>query len=395
VILRERSNTGGTISWQLDYGVVDGKRKRVSFSDRVEAERAMAAARDSQKRLGALGLTASPLEMAEFLALKERLRESGTSILEAVEFFMQRGLKVARPKLLPEVITDFIWSRRELGRDGRTIQTYTHVLGSLARAWPLRLAHDLTREEVQTWLRGTGWSASTQNKALGHVRGLFQWAIAQKHAGDDPCRDMERLTVTTEEVEGLSLAECERLLATALRVPRVMPYLVLGLFRGMRRAELERLRFEELDLDEGTAIAAAKKVKTRQRRVIEITPQMMVWIHAAGWTPEMMQSGPVAPGNLKEVWPRFWKLAGLTAWPHNALRHTFASMHYAMHQDETLLQSILGQRSKDVLHSNYRALKTKREAEAFWSMMPPMGWEPPQWSVREPVFGPQISQIGA
>jgi integrase len=387
VILRKRTNRAGSISWQLDYGVVDGKRKRVSFEDRAEAERAMVAARDSQRRLGAMGLTASPVEMAEFLAVKERLRESGTSILEAVEFFIQRGLKVARPKLLPEVVEDFIWSRIELGRDGRTVQTYRHVLGSLARSWPLRFTHELTREEVRSWLRGTRWSASTQNKALGHVRGLFQWAIAQRHAGDDPCAEMERLTVTTEEVADLSLVECEALLHTALRVPRVMPYVVLGLFRGMRRAELERLRFEEMDFEEGTVIAAARKVKTRQRRVVAITGQMRAWISAAGWTPDMMRSGPVAPANLKEVWPKFWKLAGIKAWPHNGLRHTFASMHYAMHADESALQAILGQRSKDVLHSNYRALKSKREAEAFWELMPPAAWVPPVWRLRDPVFG--------
>lgn len=370
--MRKRINRAGSISWQLDYGVVDGKRKRVSFEDHAEAVRAMTAAKDSRRRLGALGVMASPLEMAEFLAVKERLRESGTSILEAVEFFMQRGLKVSRPVMMPEMVEGFIWSRVELGRDGRTIETYRHVLRSLARWFPLRLAHELTGEDVRGWMRGTGWSASTQNKALGHVRGLFQWGMAQRHVGDDPCRDVERLTVTTEEVVGLELAECEALLRTALEVPRVMPFLVLGLFRGMRRAELERLRFEELDMDEGTVIAAAKKVKTRQRRVVEITPQMMAWIEAAGWRPEMMQRGPVAPGNLKVVWPKFWRLAGLKAWPHNALRHTFASMHYAMWGDESALQAILGQRSKDVLHSNYRALKTRREAEVFWGLMPPV-----------------------
>ena len=354
----------------MDYGVVDGKRKKVSFAKKADAERAFAAARDSQKRLGALGLTASPLEMAEFLAAKARL-PVGTSFSEVVEFFMRQGLKVAVPKLLPDLVTDFVWSRIELGRDGRTVQTYRHVLGSLARAWPLRFAHDLTREEVRVWLRGTGWTASTQNKAVGHVRGMFQWAVSQKHAGHDPCEGMEKLTVMTEEVEGLSIDECKRLLATALEVPRFMPYLVLGLFRGMRRAELERLRWEEFNLEEGTVIAAAAKVKTRQRRVIEISPQMRAWIAAAGWTRETMKTGPVAPSNLKEKWPDFWQKAGLKRWPHNALRHTFASMHYALHGDQAALQMILGQRSAEVLHTNYRALKTRAEAEKFWALLPP------------------------
>lgn len=368
--LRPRTNKGGSISWQVDYGVVDGARKRVSFDDRAAAERELAVARDSRKKMGALGVMASPLEMAEFLAVKERLRASGTSILEATEFFMRQGLKVTRPVLVPALVEDFIWSRVELGRDGRTIQTYRHVLRSLARALPLRSAHDVTAADVRAWLRGTRWCAGTQNKALGHVRGLFKWAVAQKHAASDPCADMERLTVTTAEVEALTVAECEALLKQALKVPRFMPFVVLGLFRGMRRSELQRLRFEDLDFDEGTVIAAARKVKTRQRRVVEITPQMKAWMAAAGWTAEMMEAGPVAPANLKVLWPKFWRDAGLKRWPHNGLRHTFASMHYAMHGDQAALQAILGQRSAEVLHTNYRALKTRREAEKFFELLP-------------------------
>jgi len=386
VKLRRRTNKGGSISWQLDYGIVDGERKRVSFDDHAAAERALAVAKDSRKKLGALGVTASPLEMAEFLAVKERLRESGTSILEATEFFMRQGLKVTRPVMVPPLVEDFIWSRIELGRDARTIQTYRHVLRSLARAFPLRHAHDLTRDDIKAWRRSQGWSATTQNKAVGHVRGLFKWAMAEKHAASDPCEGLEEVTVVAEEIEVLSLKACEGLLMTALKVPRFMPYLCLGLFRGMRRAELERLRFEELNLESGDVIAAARKVKTRRRRVIEIPEIARQWMTAAGWTSEMMTTGPVAPANLKELWPRFWRLAGLPAWPHNGLRHTFASMHYAKFSDEAALQAILGQRSADVLHTNYRALKTRREAELFWEMKPPKKWEPVKWTLREAVF---------
>lgn len=359
----------------VDYGMVDGERKRVSFEDKASAERALMVARDSRRRLGALGVAASPVEMGEFLACKERLRESGTSILEAVEFFMTHGLKVRVPRRVPDLVEDFIWSRVELGRDGRTVETYRYVLGSLARAFPLRLAHELTGMEVRGWLRGSGWAESTQNKALGHVRGLMRWGMMQRHVGADPCEGLELASVVPEEIAVLSVTECEALLRTALEVmPRMMPFLVLGMFRGMRCRELERLRWEELDLEGGTVIAAARKVKTRQRRVVEVSEQMMSWITAAGWTRERMQTGPVAPGNLKTEWPKFWRLAGLKAWPHNGLRHTFASMHFAMWGDEARLQAILGQRSAEVLHTNYRALVTRREAEVFWGMMPEVVW---------------------
>jgi integrase len=373
MIIRERSYGSGRVSFQLDYGQVDGRRKVVTFSTRQEADQALRAAGESKKQLGMLGLTASPLEMAEFLAVRERLRSCGASILEAVEFFMEHGLKVRHPKLMTALVEDFIWSRIELGRDVRTIQTYRHVLRALARAFPLRHAHEMTREDLKAWRRSQGWSPATQNKAMGHVRGLFKWAIAEKHAGLDPCEGLEEVTVSPAEVEVLSLRSCEALLMTGLKVPRFMPFLVLGLFRGMRRSELERLRWEEINLESGSVIASAAKVKTRRRRVMELTPQMRAWISAAGWTEEMMQTGPVAPSNLKVLWPKFWRQAGLPRWPHNGLRHTFASMHYAMHQDEAALQAILGQRSADVLHTNYRALKTRGEAERFFALMPTVG----------------------
>lgn len=149
---------------------------------------------------------------------------------------------------------------------------------------------------------------------------------------------------------------------------------------------MEQLRFEELDFESGDVIAAAKKVKTRRRRVIELPAIAREWINAAGWKPDMMLEGPVAPSNLKRHWPRFWKAAGFKEWPHNGMRHTMASMHYAKYRDEKLLQSILGQRSADVFHSNYKALRSAKEADVYWSLRPPKKWKPLTWSMRDPLW---------
>lgn len=371
----------------LDYGLVDGERKRERFEDEAAARRALEGAEAARRNLGLMGLQATSTELAEFLAVRARL-PAGTSILQATEFFMSNGLKVTQPVLVPKLVEDFIWSRRELNRDARTIHTYTHVLSSLARAYPLTLADELTGEQIGRWLRSTGWGASTQNKAVGHVRSLYRWAMARKHAAVCPCVGIEKVTTVREEIGTLSLRECELLLKLALRVPRFMPFVALGLFRGMRRSEMERLRLRDWDWREGSVIAEAKKVKTRRRRVIELPPIIVLWMKAAGWKPGMMElEGPLVPSNLKDMWPKFWRMAGLQVWPDNGLRHTFASMHYALHQDETLLQAILGHESDDVLHTNYRALKRRSEAVAFWKLKPSAKWQPIKWGMTDPVFG--------
>jgi integrase len=372
VQLRKRYHPGGGFSWQLDYGKVDGKRKMVSFGeDKQKAERALAKAQAAVVSHGQLGLSASPMEMAEFLTLKERLRAAGATITEAVEFYVKHGTLVKSPVLVPELVQSFIWSREEAGRSQRTLETYRCTLKSLGRALPLTMAHHVSRADLEVWLNGQGWEPRTINGALGHVRSLFAWARRMGHVGMDPSEGIEHKSQVNEEIEALSLSECARLLKRAMQEPRMMPYVALGLFTGMRRAELERLRWEQVEWSEQTVIVQAKKVKTRQRRVVDVPDVAVAWIEAAGWTKEKrVAKGRVAPSNLKEMWPVFWKAAGFERWPNNGLRHTFASMHYAAYQDEAKLQAMMGHRSAAMLHQHYRALKTKKEAKKFWSLKP-------------------------
>jgi integrase len=347
----------------------------VSFGeDRAAAERALAKAKAAVSSHGALGLSASPMEMAEFLTLKVRLREAGATMAEAVEFFMKHGTLVRNRVTVPEMVEAFVWAKVEAGKSKRTVETYRGTLRSLARAYPLRLAHELTAAEVQAWLAGQGWSGRTQAGALGYFRSLYAWGAerAQGMVAVDPSAGMVVTAEAGEEIGTLSVGQCERMLKAALREPRMMPYVVLGMFGGLRRAEIERLTWDAVNLEERMVVVNARISKTRTRRVVDLTENAVAWIRAAG--PEVRGKGVrVAPSNLKELWPKFWPKCGLAVWPNNGLRHTFASMHFAMWQDEAKLQAQMGHESATMLHRHYRALKTRREAEAFWALTPAGG----------------------
>ncbi len=373
--LRKRQHPGGGYSWQLDYGLVDGKRKMVSFGqDRGAAERALARAQAAVVSHGQLGLSASPMEMAEFLTLKVRLEAAGASIAEAVEFFMRHGTLVKRPVLVREMVEAFLWAKDEAGKSRRTLETYRGTLRSLARSVPLTMAHELTAGEVLAWLNGQGWSRRTQRGALGHFRSLYAWGreVAQGHVSIDPSEGITIKADEGEEIGTLTVGQCERLLRAALGEPRMMPYVVLGMFGGLRRAEIERLRWDAINLEERTVVVGARISKTRSRRVVDLTENAVAWIKAsfALRATEPTGGSRVAPSNLKELWPVFWPKAGLLVWPNNGLRHTFASMHYAMWQDEAKLQAQMGHESAKMLHQHYRALKTRKEAEKFWALAP-------------------------
>ena len=56
-------------------------------------------------------------------------------------------------------------------------------------------------------------------------------------------------------------------------------------------------------------------------------------------------------------------------WPHNALRHSFGSYHYAQYRDENRTAAEMGN-SPAVVFRHYRALVKREAADAFWMLRP-------------------------
>jgi hypothetical protein len=61
--------------------------------------------------------------------------------------------------------------------------------------------------------------------------------------------------------------------------------------------------------------------------------------------------------------------SGLHPWPRNALRHSFISYALTIDHDENRIALESGN-TPEVIHTNYRALVTREEAERFWNIRP-------------------------
>jgi integrase len=74
---------------------------------------------------------------------------------------------------------------------------------------------------------------------------------------------------------------------------------------------------------------AARKAKTRQRRIVSISDNLAAWL-----MPLAQVTGPVVLSAYRERHQRLQVLAKLTPWPRNVLRHSFGSYHLAFHKNE-------------------------------------------------------------
>lgn len=394
--IRKRGN-----SWQLDVGVVDGRRRQFSFKSRKEAEAEMA-------RLELEGEVAplSRVEERRFAALRDRLEAEapGVSLESAVEFYLQHGAGRVRQRMeLGDMIEGCLAAKWEEGKRERYLSQLKCSARSFLR-WAENAAagssvssvssvvwaDEVRREQVAEWLRSSGWQPKTRNVYLADLRTVFEWGRREGAVAVNPCDGVERARLEDGEIEVLSPARCARLLARVLRPARwgryagedfsdLRGYVVLAMFCGIRPEELQRLTWDAVNLEEGTVVIAGRQAKTRSRRVVDLSPNARAWLSLVPRRARD-EGGRVCPRNFRKRWERLRRACGWAVsagesgatWPHDGLRHSYASYHYALHRNELLLQTQMGHSSGQLLFKHYRALATRRQAERFWGLVPPV-----------------------
>lgn len=408
VKIRERHYPNGRIVYQLNVaGSKKSGRKRTqrSFSSLAEAKRAMREEMQKKERVGSLSGLLSAVELAEMMTARERIVAAGGTLSEAVDFWLRHGVRIRETLTVPVLVERFIEAKRDAARSRRYVSQLGVSLGSFARRFPLLSAAEVMTADVEAWLRGGGWAAKTWNNYLGDVSALFEWARRHGFMRSNPAVNVERRRLADVEIHTLTLEECRALLDAAAggliagrlegmrrkearrmrQRAALLGYVVLGLFAGVRPAEIERLDWAAADVDAGHVVIAGAKAKTRARRVIDLEPCAVAWLRLIG--PDL-RTGRICCEGFEDAWRVFrrdlgWAVAtGAShvrrgdaaswrgAWPQNAMRHTFASYHFAHWNNEARLQALMGHESPGMLHRHYRALKTSAEAACFWGMLP-------------------------
>lgn len=389
MVIRKRKGRRG---YQLDAGVINGKRYQRQFDTRREAEEHERELKARVRKLGTAALEMSPADVRAWREAQDILRPFGLSIVEAARVAAARARRPADPIVLRDLVERCLVDKQLQGLRPRYVSQLKCCYASLlASGLENVMAHQVTEEAISKWLRSNGWAPKTQNNYLQDVRTLFLYGIENGFLFENPAVGIKRVAVgNVEEIEILGVDECRVLLerCAAPDCVDLMGYLVLGLFCGirpdeMRDAQKGRMGWEQVSLEDGTAVVLAGKSKTRRRRVVEIPENGVEWLGLmdrarpfipvnfdrrwkglraeCGWATPVARKGMAGVVPLKGSWSK---------WPHDVLRHTAASMHYAFFQNEGKTKAMLGHADNDVLFTNYRALVTQAEAARFYELRP-------------------------
>jgi integrase len=130
-------------------------------------------------------------------------------------------------------------------------------------------------------------------------------------------------------------------------------------------AEIERLVWNDVDLEDGFIHVGAKKAKSARRRLVKIEPNLRRWLDVAVRVRES-----VAPLNLRVRLLETRKAARSKKWPFNGLRHSYASYHLAHFKDAARLALEMGHTDTSMIFGHYRELVRTEEAAGYWRIEP-------------------------
>jgi integrase len=227
----------------------------------------------------------------------------------------------------------------------------------------------ITVEDLDNYFRDFGASPKSRANFRANVGVLFSYAKQRRMIDCNPVEFTAKPKLPDNPPEIFTVDQMRNLLEAAQReAPDVLPMLAIGAFTGLRDAEIRRLHWSEVNLVRGFVEVKGSKAKSARRRLVPVQPNLAQWL-----TPYATKTGSLLPINARKKLDAVRQEAGLTSWPKNGLRHSFASYRLAAIHDAPRVASELGHTSPTMLYSVYRELVAPEEAERYWNIWPQVG----------------------
>jgi integrase len=357
-----------------------GKRSQKFFETKEEAT-AFAGFKNAERKQNGLAHAEFPEKLRSMAQdAVERLQKYGKSITDAVDYYVAHLKASERSCTAEQLVKELLKAKEADGAGERHLDDLRTRLGgwkkkrkrnekisptSFAGTFDGKLVAEITSADIDDWLRSLEVGPQTRNHYRANVLQAFNFAVRHGYAPTNPVEGAAKAKVVGARPGILTVDQTSALLSNA--PVDVLPYFAIGLFAGLRRAELERLDWSEIDFESNLIEVTAVKAKTAMRRFVTIQPNLREWLQ-----PYRKLKGNVTPprDSFRQLFAQARIDSGIAAWPDNALRHSFASYHLAAFKNAASTALELGHHDSRVTFAHYRELVKPKEAARYWKLKP-------------------------
>jgi integrase len=369
-------NRNGTQSWRLS-GWLNDVRIRKNFKTREEAaaEKASLEIRALQATAGlrpvATALTDEQMREAE--GVYRRLAGKPHPLSFYVDFALSHYQEPEQRKALPAAVQEYVAAKEHEYKQGYISRPqFKRIEWELARL----LRHfkgcrfdEINAAKLIAFLEIGRFSLKTYNNRRGVYSTFFKFGFHRGWIAENPILRVpsHRLRKARGMAKTFSAAQARELMAyfETFEGGRWIPYFALCLFAGVRPGvpdgEITKITSDAVRLDTGLIHITSETSKVREPRKITIQPNLEAWLRAYP-----LSKYPVVVADFKKRREKFKDRFQLT---HDVMRHTFISMFVAKFRSigEAALQA---GNSETIIRKHYLDLKSKEEAEEFFSIVP-------------------------
>ncbi len=214
-------------------------------------------------------------------------KKLGIPLLAAAKYYVSKHNTSFPRKPIAEIVEEFIKAKAIDGMSLRYLADLRSRLGRFSRDVHSEIA-SVDAAVIAAWLRGLGHSGRNRNNYRGVIQSLFRFARVNGYlpkneptAADDLplAKDMggEIGIFKVEDFAQLLIADPKDLKVQGERRFTV-PYFVLGGLAGLRHAEIVRMDWTDIDLNQRIVRMSAAKTKTAANRIVPLCDGAVEWL---------------------------------------------------------------------------------------------------------------------
>jgi integrase len=342
--------------------MVHGHRVRKCFSDYAAATNWTTAKRQELDAKGTDVLNFTDRLRADALEADRLLEGTGATILDCVRDWLRRH-PATGGELLAVSCEKYLAAMRKGGRRPLAIYDKELKFKALCEAMGTVPTGAITDNELADWAENRGGSKVTQAAYLTVAR-----AVVNFHRRGDKLKTVGKADETAPAT--MNAKTVQKILAAAeVHAPDIAAGLAVLFFAGLRPYEMQRLQWAAIDIEEKVIRLTGSDTKTRTMRHVDISQNLLAWL-----VRYRKAEGPLVKSQSRFRAQREFVMekAGVTTWPVDIARHTFATMHYNAHQNAAATMAQLGHfGSPGVFVKHYKGVPvTPAEAAAYFEIEP-------------------------
>ena len=319
--------------------------------------------------------------ISRYQAIERICAEYKTTIEGMLSFFVEHNQKKCSTIKIKDAVKKYIEKLESSDLSISHKRHCYHTLNRFSKGIENRFLSTLDTAFIQKWLDGlkvlktqkqaklvetpTPISNVSYNNYRLHLLVWLNWCIKQGFIEKNPVQAIEKKKTHKEDICFYTVDQCKEWLESATDVDTRF-YIALALFTGIRKAELLRLKYENIYIQDKEIVLSAGITKTLQRRIVKIPDNLVKYVEDMNIA---NASGLVFPQGLNAIECRIKRLAKKLSFPtiQNGFRHSAASYYLAKTGNEYETARQLGH-SVEILKRHYAGLVRASEADKFYQL---------------------------